>query len=157
MTKSSTSSVKGRPHMNEQLLEIHTFHGEGYKPLIDYEGWRVAFLRYIDELEPGAIHRVERHLKTDEVFVLLNGQAVLFIGDGEDHVWELVAHTMQSGQLYNVKQNAWHTIVLSRDATILLVENRDTGELNSEYCTLNTAQRALIQKTARQELPNWYS
>lgn len=143
--------------MNEQLIEICNFNGEGYKPLIDFEGWRVAFLRYIDELEPGAIQSVERHIKTDEVFVLLIGQAVLFIGEGEDRVKELTPCTMQPGQLYNVKQNAWHTIVLSRDATILLVENRDTGALNSEYCTLNTAQRALIQKTARQELPNWYS
>jgi hypothetical protein len=38
--------------------------------------------------------------------------------------------------LYNVKRDVWHTVLLSRDASILIVENRNTGEVNSEYCQL---------------------
>jgi ureidoglycolate hydrolase len=138
--------------MDEQLLEVRTYTGEGYEPLVDFGTWRVAYLRYIDELEPDNIQRVERHLQTDEVFVLLNGQAVLFIGDGEENVRELTAYRMKPCQLYNVKQNAWHTIVLSQDATVLLVENRDTGEKNSEYCLITALQKDMIRKTAEREI-----
>jgi ureidoglycolate hydrolase len=139
--------------MNEKLLEVGSYDGDGYKPLVDFGSWRVAYLRYIDELEPDNIERVERHLETDEVFVLLNGQAVLFVGEGERSLQDLAAHPMQPCQLYNVKQNTWHTVVLSRDATILLVENRDTGEVNSEYCTLTGAQRTIIKEAAQHVLP----
>jgi ureidoglycolate hydrolase len=138
--------------MDELLLEVSAYTGEGYKPLVDFETWRVAYLRYIDELEPDNIQRVERHLQTDEVFVLLTGQAVLFIGNGEENVRELTAYSMKPCQLYNVKQNAWHTIVLSRDATVLLVENRDTGEDNSEYCLITSVQKDMIKKTAKREI-----
>jgi ureidoglycolate hydrolase len=141
-----------RPIMNEHILEIRTYPDEGYKPLVDFGAWRVAYLRYIDELEPENIFRVERHTQTDEVFVLLSGQAVLFIGDGDETVRELFSYNLQPCQLYNVKQNAWHTIVLSRDATILLVENRDTGEPNSDYCPLSPDQRSFIKETAAKEL-----
>jgi hypothetical protein len=66
--------------MDENTLQIKEFRGIGYLPLIDYGTWRVAYLRYIDELIPRNIKRVERHRETDEVFVLLEGQAILFMG-----------------------------------------------------------------------------
>ena len=46
--------------------------------------------------------------------------------------------------------DAWHTILLSRDASILLVENRDTGTGNSEYTPLSTHQRHRILAIARE-------
>ncbi len=60
------------------MLRIESYEGEGYRPLVDFGSWRVAYLRFIDELIPDKITRLERHLETDEVFVLLNGEAVLF-------------------------------------------------------------------------------
>jgi hypothetical protein len=51
---------------------------------------------------------------------------------------------MAPGKLYNVRQNAWHSALLSRDALILIVENRDTGENNTEYCSLTAEQMRLI-------------
>ena len=57
--------------MKSDTLKILEFNGEGYKPLVDFGSWRVAFLRFIDELLPENIQRLERHVETDEVFVLL--------------------------------------------------------------------------------------
>jgi len=54
--------------MQENLLEILDFKGIGYKPMIDFGSWRAAILRYIDELIPNRIERMERHNETDEVF-----------------------------------------------------------------------------------------
>lgn len=143
--------------MLDHLVEVSTYSGEGYQPLIDFNCWRVAFLRYLDELEPVRIGSVEKHFETDEVFVLLSGQGVLFLGSGEGEVNELISLVMQPCRLYNVKKGTWHTIVLSRDATILLVENRDTRNENSAFCSLNFVHRQCIQAVAREEMPDWWS
>jgi len=139
--------------MDENLLEIHEFNGIGYRPLIDFGNWRVAMLRYIDELIPDQIERVERHNETDEVFILLAGQALLFIGAGNSSLETLEPLAMQPLKQYNVKRGAWHVAILSRDASILLVENRDTGTANTDYFPLSTEFRHLLVETAAQELP----
>ncbi len=50
-------------------------------PVVDYKDWRVAILNYCDELKTECINQMQRHDETDEVFVLLKGEFVLFIGD----------------------------------------------------------------------------
>jgi hypothetical protein len=57
---------------------------------------------------------------------------------------DLQVQPLENGKIYNVRQAAWHTTLLSRDASILIVENQDTGESNSEYCNLNEEQRRVI-------------
>ncbi len=141
--------------MNNNLLEPHEYLGEGYKPLIDFNCWRVAVLRYLDELQPDRISYFERHNETDEVFVLLHGQAVLFIGEGDQTVDTIIPHVMKSGVLYNVRQGAWHAVAISRDATILLVENRDTARENSSYFDMLPQQSAFLIETVVREIPEW--
>jgi ureidoglycolate hydrolase len=135
--------------MDETLLEIRNYHGEGYKPLVDYGEWRVAILRFVDGLQPDRIDSMERHIETDEVFVLLRGQGVLIIGGNGAQVDGIQTQVMEAGEIYNVKRSAWHTILLSRDASVLIVENNDTGEHNSEYTGLLPEHRRSIQETAQ--------
>jgi len=142
--------------MDTTLLEIHEIVGPGYKPLADYGTWRVAMLRFIDDLTPSLIEYSQRHNETDEVFVLLAGQGVLFIGEGDAQVEKLTPLVMEPLKLYNVKQGVWHNIVLSHDASVLLVENRDTGTANSDDVLLSAEQRKLIVETAARELPAWW-
>jgi ureidoglycolate hydrolase len=139
--------------IDEKELQIKEFRGIGYLPLIDYGTWRVAYLRYIDELIPRNIKRVERHRETDEVFVLLEGKVVLFMGSGDDQVEDLQPVVLEPYKLYNVKKNAWHCCVLSHDATILLVENRDTGLSNTDYCALDDDLCKVIIDTSFREQP----
>ena len=35
---------------------------------------------------------------------------------------------MGIGKVYNVRRNAWHTLSLSQDAPVLIVENRDLAD-----------------------------
>jgi hypothetical protein len=134
--------------MDEKLLEIREYDGEGFKVLVDHAGWRVAILRYIDELRPDRIEEMERHTETDEVFVLLHGLGVLLMGGNEARVKGICPQAMEPGKIYNLKCNAWHTILLSRDASVLLVENRDTSRRNSEYTRLTTEQKHSILEIA---------
>ena len=137
--------------MDESMLEMRDFQGVGYRPLIDYGEWRVAMLRFQEDLRPDCIASMERHTETDEVFVLLFGKGVLILGGSEAQVSGIYPQVMRPGIIYNVKRNAWHTILLSRDATVLLVENRDTGVANSEFTKLSPGQRRLIQENSDYE------
>ena len=132
--------------MDKNLLDIKQFDGEGFHPLIDFGAWRVAILRWETSMLPEKIEFMERHTQTDEVFVLLEGQATLILGGKQGSVEGVFPQTMENGKLYNVKRNAWHTIVLSRDASILIVEQRNTGKENTEFCILSGEFRKKIME-----------
>ena len=143
--------------MDEQLLDVREFTGEGYRPVIDFGAWRVAILNYINEIHPARIHFLERHNETDEVFVLVKGKAILFIGEGDTDVEEIHSQTLEAGKIYNVKKSVWHSVILSPDGSILIVENQDTRKENSNYISLKTEQRQQILKTAQQTMPGMWS
>lgn len=109
-------------------LEIADYNGEGYDRTLVYNTWCVAFLNYADRFDK--ITYLERHLLTDEVFVLLQGTAELLIGKKSETV------KMEPFKIYNVKAGVWHAIRVSRDAKVLIVENSDTTKENSEYLYL---------------------
>ena len=137
--------------MDDTLLEIRSYAGNGYKPLVNFGEWRVAILRYLDDIQPDRIDSMERHTETDEVFVLLHGRGVLIVGGNGAQVDGVYPHAMESGKIYNVKKDAWHTILLNREASVLIVENGDTGMQNSEFASLSEERRWEIMKIARRE------
>ncbi len=128
----------------EHLLEIHDCEGTGYQPLIDYDKWRVAILRYCDELLPERIFAMQRHKETDEVFVLLEGRCILFIGEGKDPIESIIGIDLEPRKIYNVKRGIWHSHTLNNNASVLIVENRDTTIQNSPKMLLNDNQRRRI-------------
>jgi hypothetical protein len=128
----------------ESLIEISEHNAPDYKPLIDYGGWRVALMNYTSDLTPDKIHRMQKHIETDEVFVLLAGRCILFLGEGEERVTKVHAVDMELNKLYNVKRRAWHSHTFSRDAKVLIVENRDTTDANSPFIDLSGEQREQI-------------
>jgi ureidoglycolate hydrolase len=141
--------------MDEKLLEIREFIAPGYQPVIDFETWRVAILNYLEEIHPERISFMERHNETDEVFVLIKGEGLLFLGEGDQRIEKIHSQIMEFGKIYNVKRSTWHTVVLSRDGSVLIVENRNTSRDNSNYSTLDHDQRNKIIETARREQSDW--
>lgn len=130
------------------LLDIQTYDGQGYKPLVDFASWRVAILNYDPELLPERLTRMQRHNETDEVFVLLYGRCILFVGEGIDAVDCVHAEDLRPHRLYTVRQGVWHTHTLSSEAKVLVVENRDTTYDNSPFTPLSdTQQQQLISLT----------
>ena len=108
-------------------LEIFDYNGPGYDPTMHFGAWRVAFLNYGERFERENFTQMERHLQTDEVFVLLSGRATLVVGEQKQE------YDMEPCKIYNVKQGVWHQILCSKDAKVLIVENHDTTTENSEY------------------------
>jgi mannose-6-phosphate isomerase-like protein (cupin superfamily) len=135
--------------IDERLLEVSAYTGPGYKPLVDFGAWRVAVLNYLEANQPHRIDRFERHMQTDEVFILLQGHAVLLIGEGDDAVERIFFQPMEMGKVYNIKARTWHSAVLSKEVSLLVVENKDTGENNTGYIQLSSSHRRLISDFAQ--------
>ena len=135
--------------ISEELLEIREHTAEGYRPMVDFEVWRVAVLNYSPSLRAENITSMQRHNETDEVFVLLRGRCILFLGQGDDIVTQVFAEDMVPLKIYNVKKAAWHTHTLSEDGMVLVVENRDTTYDNSPFCSLTKEQQEEIVELTR--------
>jgi mannose-6-phosphate isomerase-like protein (cupin superfamily) len=127
--------------LSETLIEIREHNQPDYKPLIDYQSWRVALMNYTADLLPEKINRMQKHTQTDEVFVLMKGRCILFIGEGDESVTKVHAVDMELYKLYNVKKGVWHSHTFSEDARVLIVENRDTVFENSPFVPLLDSQR----------------
>jgi len=134
------------------LLEIHQTHLPGFQPLVDSSTWRVALLSYAPDLAADQITEFQRHNESDELFVLLAGECVLFLGEGEDSVTRILAQKLEPFKFSVVMRRAWHSHVLSPDARILIVENRDTSRANSPRFNLTFEQRAEVVERSRQML-----
>ncbi len=108
-------------------LEVLNYDGKGYFSHFSFEEWKIAYLNHAPMFTPEGITYLERHNKTDEVFILLEGEATLLMGENAQEI------RMEKFVSYIVKKSAWHNIMVSEDAKVLIVENKDTGKHNSEY------------------------
>lgn len=121
-------------------IEQFRFDEIGYKKLMHYKSWRIAMLNYIDELEPENIHYMDAHLETDEIFVLLEGKAILFELNGEI----VTGVKLEKNTIYNVKVGLYHTHVLSKDCKLLIVEEESTNDSNTTRHHLTDKQKQAI-------------
>ena len=135
-------------------LEIHAHTEPAFRPLVDFGGWRVAVLNYVDHLDAQNLTDMQRHDETDEVFVLLHGRCILFVGEGSDEAGALHAVDMEPLKVYSVKRGTWHNHTLNKDASVLVVENSETTLENSPFCKLASDQTAwIVTETARRSGP----
>ena len=108
-------------------IEVYDYKGENYQTAMRFDSWRVAYLNHGNRFAEENFEKIERHNESDEVFVLLSGNATLIIGE------ELNRIEMEPHKLYNVPKGVWHHIFTVEGTSVLIIENADTGEENSEY------------------------
>lgn len=132
-------------------LEISAWDGAGYRPVVDYASWRVAFLNSDPAYLPENIDFAQCHRDTDEVFVLISGACTLILfGADEQALGEPRAVCLQHGRMYNVKKGVWHTHALAPDTKVLIVENRDTTNGNSPVLPLDAPMRRALVRACDQ-------
>lgn len=119
-------------------LDILEYAGCDYSRIVSGAKWTVAALNYAERFDEKNIVDLERHVLTDESFVLLAGEATLLVGEKAERV------KMEPLKVYNVRAGAWHNIFVSPDARVLVVENADTSKDNTEY--LDHATRRVFRK-----------
>ncbi len=130
-------------------LEIYGHQGEGIGGAAAFEGWEVLILNYLPRLAPRAVMDMQRHTETDEMFILSQGRAILFLaGDGDEPGDRLEAAALEQGRVYRVRRNVWHTQVMTPEAKLFLVENRDTVVENSPRRLIGVSLREQIAQAA---------
>lgn len=134
--------------MKKEYIEVSFYNDDGYKPVVDYESWRVAVLNYCEELEIDNLVNMQKHNESDEVFILLKGECTLFTGGLGEELNDIDGIKMVPLQLYNVKRGVWHTHTLEKDGSVLIVENRNTCDDNSP--------KLLLKKEEVQQLKEIY-
>lgn len=132
-------------HTLKKLVDVLSFDGIGYMPLIHCRDFRVAMLNYHPELEIENISNFQQHSLTDEAFILLNGNCTLFIAE-DASLQNIHAVPLKPGQIFNVKQGVYHTHTLSADASVLIVEADDTCDDNSPQVTVDHEIRERMKK-----------
>jgi ureidoglycolate hydrolase len=131
--------------METTLCEVLDCGVAGYSPLVDHGSWRVASLRPVFPLLAEQLEVVERHTQSDEVFVLLEGRVVLVMAGRGPEPGSIQPLVMEPGRVYNVRRDTWHTALLSRDSLVLVVENRDTGAVNTQHARLPSSQGSRVR------------
>lgn len=104
------------------MIRVFSHSSDGFKVAVESGEWKVGVLRYNERFSK--LGEMERHMLTDEVFVLVLGSATLYT-DAEEK-------NMEQGVVYTIPAAVWHHIVVSEDATVLVVENRNTSIENTE-------------------------
>ena len=104
------------------MIEISAQTAEGFKVMAEYGEWKVGMLHYNARFS--RLGEMERHLLTDEVFVLMSGVATLYTDNETVEMEPYAVHTVPVG--------VWHHIVVSEDANVVVVENRNTSIENTE-------------------------
>ena len=129
-------------------IEVKEYKEPGYAPVIDFESWRVAVLNDIDELEIPNLKTMQKHLESDEVFVLLRGHVTLFTAGNGEKIGTIRSMLLEPLKCYNVKKGVWHTHTLEKDSSVLIVENRNTCDYNSPTVPLTEKQIAELRAWA---------
>jgi mannose-6-phosphate isomerase-like protein (cupin superfamily) len=130
-----------------ELVEVHRWDGEGYRPLVFSDGWMAALLNWEPIMGLKKATDIERHKETDEVFVLMKGHAALYVVEAEG----LRVIELDPGLIYNVTKGTWHNLLATHDSTFLIVENRGTHLHDTETRKLNPSELESLENQA----PAW--
>ena len=131
-------------------IEIVNFPKEDYMPLKDYGAWRVAVLRHCVNTDMENIRWMQKHMETDEVFILTEGNCTLVLAGNGELPGEYDFVKMEPHKLYSIQKGYWHNHVLDEKGEVVIVENRDTTDDNSPTYHMTEQDKAEFQAAFKQ-------
>lgn len=137
-----------------KLIEEYTYNKEGYNPSLISEGWQVAFLNYTATESLDSIDKLDIHLKTDEAFILLFGQAALIAAKitERDITYDIV--DMKQYVIYNIPVNTWHKIAMYPGSKVCIIEKHLTHLSDFKFYHLSTEQKEVLKKEVNRCIKN---
>ncbi|EJF42742.1 MAG: cupin [Ruminococcaceae bacterium] len=123
-------------------MKIQSFemNGEGMQRVYENEKWTVGIKNWKPANDITGLDCLERHNKTDELFVLLSGRCTLISAEETDGELKMEALEMEPFKVYNIPQSLWHNTVTQKDTKMILIEDVSTGMENSDILDLTPAQ-----------------
>lgn len=111
-------------------LQIFDTQEPGFHPVFVSETWKTAIFNSASQWKEENIRYLQKHLLTDEVFVLLEGNCTLILSD-EEFPEKTYRVKMEPGKVYNIPRGVWHSHILGEHTKVLVVENSNTTKENS--------------------------
>lgn len=135
--------------MKKHLIETYYHKGAGYNPFFIKDTWQVAQLNFTDEQGLYSLKKMDKHLQTDEVFVLIKGTAVLIGANLENEEFDFQLEKMKIGVTYNIPVNLWHNIAMDKDAEVIIIEKSNTHLGDFVYKELSKKDSESLQNAIR--------
>lgn len=130
-------------------IQRYEYEGEGLIRVYDNKKWTVGIKNWKNFNDIVSINCLERHNKTDELFVLLNGRCLIIFANEIDGELIIGVEEMKPMQVYNIPQTLWHNTVMKKDTKLLLIEDSSTSIDNTDIINLNAIQIAKIKEFAK--------
>ncbi len=119
------------------MVEKSTIEQSGFNRFIWNEHFITAFITRSEAYSDGLIKVMKRHNDTDEVFVLLKGNATLYTREELGAECEITK--LEPLTAYTVKASTWHHLAVSEDAALFVTESgaldpkkTDTADVSGE-------------------------
>jgi len=118
------------------MIQIYGTDNPGYNPVFPSNDWLLAISNYKSPFPQHGKIYFGRHNTTDEVFVLIEGEARMHMYDEANGIHEITP--FERGKLYVVPKGQWHNAELMEGAKLLIAENQDTSDTDSTYIDIDT-------------------
>lgn len=127
-----------------KILE-YQYDGEALKRVYENAQWTVGIKNWKPSNDIEQIGNLERHNRTDELFVLLNGSCTLVYATEEGSGLNLTTVEMRPYAVYQIPPSLWHNTIMTKEAKLLLIENSDTSMENSDLRDLTEEEISFIK------------
>ncbi len=126
-----------------------SFDGQGMQRVYENEKWTVGLKNWKPANDITGIDMLERHNETDELFVLLSGKCTLVFGQESNGIMEFSKVEMEPNKVYNIPKSMWHNTITVQDTKMVLIEDSNTGEANSDFYTLSEQELVQLKEVAQ--------
>ena len=126
-----------------ELVQIGNFTENGYQTVVKSAGWRVAYLNNTTDFASD-IKYFERHVESDELFILVEGKCKLLLSPTGFENVEVI--DMEPLMMYNVLKTSYHAVQMQPGCRILIVENQDVSSDNSLFYHLNEVDKISLSE-----------
>ena len=104
------------------MIRVLNKEKDGFSIVLKSEGWQMAIVTYAEQYDEKNYKNIARHMTTDEVFTLIEGDATLCTTDENDKIQKI---KLEKKKIYCIEKGTWHSLILSEDAVLVATENAD--------------------------------
>lgn len=106
------------------MTEVSNAFSKGFCQMTKSDKWQVCYITHSEQY--GDLKEFKRHMTTDEVMVLIRGNATLYTYEND----KICTTELEKETVYNIRTATWHHLKVSEDALLVVVEDSD---ITSEF------------------------
>ena len=120
------------------MIESYEAGKSGFTQIMHSDEWQICTISYARQYSKEGFDHLKRHMKTDEVFCLIKGNAVVHTVNDEG---KLESIPVEQHRIYCIRKKVWHYLEISEDALLMVVENAVVLPEDSERMEIECLQQ----------------